>query len=299
MTGIIEYTPSNTLIAEFPEFRKITIYGTAEEPLFPLAQVQEFLEIGQIRVDRGDYEAGEDFIKIKCPGRDGHHEYNQYLLTEDGLYRVLYKSNSQVGKKFRRFAKVVMRELRLRGHVTLDGALEKLKELEIELAERDNKIAQMDQQLEEEHAMTMRYQLESAKFYTQKMAALERCLTLETRADDQSNSPQYNTEAQLERIKDHCMKRLYIYMIKPPAAIADEFPEFDENSDPPEDDEICFTICTRQLDKIACAEVHIYKDVPISALYNRLSLAGFDIIKGKRKFRGYISHVREIINSML
>jgi prophage antirepressor-like protein len=290
--SIIEYTPSNTLAQAFPEFTQITVYGTEEEPLFPVHQVQEFLGTAQIRLDKGGYELGEDYIQIECETANGVTRL-QNLLTEDGLYRVLFRTDTSVSKKFRRFTKVVMRELRLRGRVTLDGALEKLQELEATIKQRD-------EQLEAEHCEKVQYQRESERFYLQKMAAIERAAALEMRQIQvDTESPEY----QLERLKERYLKKTYIYIARPPKAIEEEFSDFD-NLEPVDDEEICFEVAFRaRPDQTACAEFHLHRDIKAEQLAVKLHERNFTVmVDGKihpRKFRGTIDELRGLFGTLI
>jgi prophage antirepressor-like protein len=293
MTDLIEYIPSETLAKEFPEFTKLTVYGTADEPLFPVSQVQEFLGTDRIRLDRGGYDIGEDYIKILCDRKDGRVN-EQNLLTEDGLYRVLFKTDTAVSKKFRRFTKVVMRELRLRGQVTVDDAIQKLHKLEQTIAARD-------QQLEEQHADLMRYKKDSEKYFHQKMDAQTKLLAAQVAIE--RNTDNYGAEYQLERIKGNCLKKVFVYMIRPPKAVEEEFPDYDENIEPTTDDEICFEISFRSRAEDPCAEFYVYKNITVERLYQKLRERDFSLMIGDKEhrsvFQGSLDRLRYTIDELI
>jgi prophage antirepressor-like protein len=129
MAAIIEYTKSQALTEQFPEFTDLTIYGTVEEPMFASQQIQEMLGITKIHYAR-DYTEGTDYVKFSGVAKDGKAR-EQNMFTEEGLYNIIARSRTDIGAKLRKFIKVVFRELRLRGQVTLTDALGKLqRELE-------------------------------------------------------------------------------------------------------------------------------------------------------------------------
>jgi prophage antirepressor-like protein len=141
-TQLIKFIPSEALAKEFPEFNKLDIYGTTENPLIATQQFQDLLGLDRLRLDKGEYDYGEDYIQMKCKGKDGKFR-EQNMLTEKGLYTVLARSHTELGKKFMRFVLVVMRELRTKGQVELEDALKKL--------------VTYDHQLTEEHHLMQKY----------------------------------------------------------------------------------------------------------------------------------------------
>lgn len=299
MTELIKYTQSIELAEEFPEFTQIEIYGDEDSPLFPIRQVEKFIECDRIRLDKGDYELGVDYIKTVCVGRDGHHNYEQNLLTEEGLYHVLFRTNTPVSRKFRQFTKIVMKELRLRGEVTLGSALEKLKE---EVAERNRIIAQQNQQLEEEHNEKLQFKRESERFYMQKMDAQQRARVAEMKLSQAQDVPDNSPEHLFELMQKVFLKRVYVYLSKPPKPIEDEFPEFD-GIDPVDDEEICFEVSFRAREQTSCTDFYIMKDIKMEAFHTELHNRNFTINLGDKvhasKFRGTIDDIRDLVNTML
>jgi prophage antirepressor-like protein len=298
MTDLIAYTPSAKLAEEFPEFTQITIYGDQENPLFPLGQVQEFLGTGQIRLDRGDYALGVDYIKALCNRKDGRAD-EQNLLTEEGLYHVLFRTKTPVSRKFRHFTKIVMKELRLRGQVTLDSALEKLK---WEIEDRDQKITDLNQQLDEEHNKRIQFQRSSEKFYMQKMDAISRAAAAEMKLKQAQDVADTSPEYLFEHMKARFLKRVYVYLVKPPKAIEDEFPTF-EDGDPTDDEEICFEVSFRARDQPTCAEFYMMKDVKMETFHTELHARNFTVMTNDKihasKFRGSIDEIRDLVDHML
>lgn len=109
MAEIIEYTQSIELVNAFPEFAELTVYGTSEDPLFKSSQVKIMLGIGNIRFQ--ELERGDEYVRLKIKTGGQIREVN--FLTEQGLYTVIHKSRTILGKKFRKFLKIVFKEIRL------------------------------------------------------------------------------------------------------------------------------------------------------------------------------------------
>lgn len=54
-----------------------------------------------------------------CISKDGkRHEQN--LLTEQGLYNVIFRSRTEIGKRFRKFVTEILKTLRKRGQISID-----------------------------------------------------------------------------------------------------------------------------------------------------------------------------------
>lgn len=303
-TQIIDYTPSQILAADFPEFSKITIYGTQEDPLFPVRQVQKFLGSDQIRLDRGGYKQDRDYVKLKCRGKDGK-SYEQNLLTERGFQRVALRSDTEIGEKLMDFVYIVLKELRLHGHVTLENAMAKTREYQEQLAKKDKLLAARDHQLEATHGEMIKYKRDSEKFYHQKMDMQTKLLA--TQVELERKTDNYSAEYQLEKIKENTMKKVYVYMVKPPKAIVDQFPDYDTDSEPTTDDEICFEVSFRTRDMDACGEFHVYRHITMERLHQKLHERDFSIMigeSGKEKehksvFRGSLDRIRYTIDELI
>lgn len=115
-------------IKEHPKFGSLQVFGTASEPLFTVAQVARL--IGQsLRVDRSYLESGLDYVRKVVPRQNGS-PIEQILLTESGLYNVIFRSMTLTGREFRIFITSVLRDLRTRDNTV---------NMIIELAEFDVK----------------------------------------------------------------------------------------------------------------------------------------------------------------
>lgn len=297
MADIIPFTPSEKLNDQFPELAQITIYGTSQDPLFPLSQVEDTIGSGRLRMDKG-YKLDIDYVKLVCKRSDGR-LWEQNLLTEQGLYKVLARTDTPVSEKFQTFTKVVMKELRLRGEVTLDTALHKLK---LEIDEQKAIISRQNEQLEAEHGQLVQYKKESERFYMQKMAAMERAIVAEKRLQDRENRDD-TPEFQVEKLKSRYMKSVYVYLVKPPKAIREEFSDFDEDLEPTEDEEICFEVSFSKRAQPTCMDgLYLHKNIKMSELELKLHDLDFTVtIDGKIRniFRGTMEDIRSLIAGML
>ena len=82
-------------IKQFEEFQ-IPIYGTYEEPLFKAKDIGELLGIEQIRKTIQNLD-------------------EQWFVTEDGLYELLFISRKPIAKQFRLWIRNTLKEIRLTG----------------------------------------------------------------------------------------------------------------------------------------------------------------------------------------
>ncbi len=110
----------------------LSFYGSTEEPLFALQDVADFLKVTKINLSKEiDFE-GEDYCKMKV--HRGGQIRELIFLTEQGLYNIISRSVTPIGRKFRRYVKVVLKELRTKGTVSREIAEQKYLEYEQELA---------------------------------------------------------------------------------------------------------------------------------------------------------------------
>lgn len=287
MTDIIPFTPSQQLADAFPEISQITIYGSTEEPLFPIAQVQTMIGSDRIQLDKCGYKLEIDYVKLVCARKDGR-ATEQNLLTEQGLYKLLMRTDTPVSEKFQAFVKVVMRELRLRGQVTIGTAVQELQKV----------LDQRNEQLEIEHTEKLQYKRESERFYLQKMNAIERAAVAEMRLKQAREAPNNSPEYIIERLKERYMKRVYVYLAKPPKEIEEEFAPLDE-LDPTDDEEICVEISfkSREL-RSSIAEIFTHRDIRLATLQDkfrdRFAITIEDGGLHQSKFRCSIDDIRAL-----
>jgi hypothetical protein len=69
MTELIEYKISPLLLTQFPDFQKLEMYRTVEDPLISVQQLQRLLKVQRIQLEKHDLE--EDYIKARGKYVDG------------------------------------------------------------------------------------------------------------------------------------------------------------------------------------------------------------------------------------
>src|ERR1700744_2989941 len=112
----MEATTINELAQELFENNDVRIFGTVEEPLFVANDIGNILEIKNIRTTIKDFDDTEKAVGI-VNGRGGNQQMT--LLTEKGLYHVLFTSRKQEAKRFQDWVFHVIKEIRLRGKYDL------------------------------------------------------------------------------------------------------------------------------------------------------------------------------------
>ena len=89
--------------------RRLTVYGTPQEPMFFAKDVSEMLELSNVSdmISRVDEDERSKFNL----GRQG----DGWFLTEDGLYEVLMQSRKPIAKQFKKGVKQILKEIRTTG----------------------------------------------------------------------------------------------------------------------------------------------------------------------------------------
>lgn len=208
---ILTFAKSGSLLSEFKEFDALRIYGTESQPLFVGSDVAKLIGFNtDIHYDR-DYDP-EDYIKIKIISGGQGREVNAF--TESGLYRTIFNLNSELGRKFRKFVTIVLRELRINKAVTLETALDKLQ---TDYNKNRTYIKNLEEQVDEEHAK-VRNQDDTVEKCVRKMRQLE----LEMQ-EVQARTPRHASwgyellrEDLLMKLKNNFLKKVYIQSIDPP-----------------------------------------------------------------------------------
>lgn len=94
------------------------IYGDFENPLFLAKDVAKVIEHTDSNKMIINVDADEK-VKKKVPTLGGIQE--MWLLTEDGLYEVLFQSNKPIAKEFKRKVKEILKELRKGNKLIVDS----------------------------------------------------------------------------------------------------------------------------------------------------------------------------------
>jgi prophage antirepressor-like protein len=92
----IAYDINNLLVSTFKD-NNITIYGTWEEPLFKAKDIGDLLGLEQIRKSIQNLDVS---MKVMEPGNTITGLKEQWFLTEEGLYELLYISRKPMSKGF-------------------------------------------------------------------------------------------------------------------------------------------------------------------------------------------------------
>ena len=121
--------------------KELTVYGTAENPLFLAKEVAEWIEYDPSSVNKmintvDDEEKGRNII----PTLGGNQE--MWTLTEDGLYEILMQSRKPIAKQFKKGVKKILHELRTKGVVNIATLSRKeLAKMVIEAEEEKERLA--------------------------------------------------------------------------------------------------------------------------------------------------------------
>ena len=92
--------------------RRLTVYGTMQEPLFLAKDIAEWIEHSNPAAMLNTVDEDEKGIRIVyTPG--GDQKVN--VLTEDGLYEVLMQSRKPIAKQFKKGVKQILKEIRMTG----------------------------------------------------------------------------------------------------------------------------------------------------------------------------------------
>lgn len=111
----------------------LNIYGNEQEPLFKARDVAEMIDYS--KTSQGYYDtqsmlrAVDDDEKLKAPTENLRSTPNPntyrgevWLLTEQGLYEVLFQSRKPKAKAFKKWVKQILKEIRTNGYY-MEGEL--------------------------------------------------------------------------------------------------------------------------------------------------------------------------------
>lgn len=98
---------------------QFTVYGTAESPLFLAKEVAECIDYtktsqGYYDVSRMVGTVDEEEKHLRTIFVDGRN-YEMWLLTEEGLYEVLFQSRKPIAKEFKKGVKEILKTIRKTG----------------------------------------------------------------------------------------------------------------------------------------------------------------------------------------
>lgn len=293
MTQLVVYTKSDDLQHEFPEFQTLDVYGTYEEPLFPGQQVQELLGISNINYNR-DYEEGIDYKKAISTAKDNKLR-EQNMFTEQGLYNIIFSSKTDLGRKFRRFVTVILRELRTKGHVTLQTALEKLQ---LESKKDKERIQMLDAVCEEEHEKRVAAERKSDMLYMSRFEYAEENNALETKLKFKEPVGQDALIAQ--SLKDKLCNKVYVELCKP----TDDMDYDADDDDPCEDEQYILGLSKTKDNKNPVAELYCLPKMSLKNIHDILIKRGFGVPNQKgamiaNRYRCSIADLKSAFDDMI
>lgn len=301
MTDIVEYTKSKMLSEQFPEFTGLTIYGKPDDPLFMGTQIRDLLDMSHINYAT-EYDEGVDFVKMKV--HSGGQMREQNMFTEQGLYNIIFRSRTELGKKFRKFVTIVLRELRTKGHVTLNMALAKLK-LELEAKDKTNQVLEneCDKQREINKLHERDYEEIRAKYYNKchQTSLVEKNthrLHEEITALKMQKHKEYQPVSREGRLwakaKEKCLTPLYFVHV-----------DADDDTTPADDDEAVWKLVkTQPAAEDHSFTVHVFKDVTPKTIHESLIACEMGVRTksgtwSANKYRGSLDSISHQVENVL
>lgn len=103
------------------------IYGTVEEPLFLAKDVANWIEHSNSRKMLNNVDDDEKLIAV-CDVTNSYttsksrNTQEMWLLTENGVYEVLFQSRKPIAKQFKKQVKTILKEIRIKGGYINEGA---------------------------------------------------------------------------------------------------------------------------------------------------------------------------------
>ena len=148
---------------------QFTVYGTAENPLFLTKEVADIIEYSASNSSKLTNLVDKDEKVrniITTPG--GNQEV--WLLTEDGLYEILFQSRKPIAKKFKKGVKQILHEVRTTGGYISTTPNDTPEEImaraltiaQATLAKREERLKQLEAQAEQQQ-VTIEIQTEEIK----------------------------------------------------------------------------------------------------------------------------------------
>lgn len=292
---ILDYNLSDYIKNDFREFGMIRVYGSRDSPLFIASDVAKILGMTRVRPDHNKWmTTGEHYHKMII---SKVHNQPIAVLTESGLYKYIARTDSPLSDKFMRFVSVVLKELRMKGVVTVEEAAKKYGEV---VKKYEGLETQLDEQNKE-----LRYQREKSEQYY--MQSFEYRMKLESKEQKNKFLEQTlkgdNQASLVSKLKEKYMKKFYITLIKPPKEVENEF-EYKVDEDEPTNDEECVFALHQKEPEDHCGMVYVHKDAKMADVHDYLCERQFGIkMKDgetyyKNKYRATIDQLIEIFDEL-
>lgn len=302
MTTQFLFSPNLNLQAQFPEFAGLTIYGTIHDPLFIIDQVKS---LGQISVNNmaRDFKIGEEYVKVKTIAKDGKtREQNMFTLA--GLYKVMFKSNSETGMKFQRFMHLIMNELRLMGYAEVNEITEKFKKLEEDNKKKTEFINTLEIQLEEEHEKALKAQKDAEKHMFKHYEIWSKYAELKDEMKKYSGRHSQSDRYFLEILREKFMMPVKICRIPKPACYrqAGETEECEKDLAeiyPGDDEDFYFTVEHDDSSNFHVGRVYIYKEIGEEGFRRFLRSRAFEPMRQKNIFFGSMEAINQVVDDLM
>lgn len=282
--ALIDYDPSQQLIAAFPEFSRVRIFGSSDEPLFLLADVQKMVGVENRHLDRDGYEHGKHLTKVKL--RSGNNKVTEAnAFTERGLYRFLSRHDTDICQRFEEFVYVTINELRRRGKVTLEQVTKRLGDDVTNLKRERDRLEKYNSnlldQVDDEHnkATLLANRLEYLARKSLTSSVNDRIIQVR-------NAIGYtDPEEELKRYKQVNMKPLYIYLSKPPPEMRGMVDQPAQGEEPVDGDMMVVEMAFDQCDlKSLVTTTHVFRNTRLSKLHEYLCERDFGVRNSKGEY---------------
>lgn len=123
---------SNDSIKKINLFSNIRIYGGLENPKYHLKDVSELLGVSDPISKTKDFDDDERELAFVINDVNKKTK-KKFLLTENGLQRFIYQSNTDVGKLFRKCIKYIIDELFTKRYITMEEVEDHIENKHLEL----------------------------------------------------------------------------------------------------------------------------------------------------------------------
>ncbi len=132
----MDNTSSDNLIIKKFEDLDITVYGTFDNPLFKANDIGDLLGIKHIRDTISKLD--DDCKVLKAADSIGGLQ-EQWFLTEDGLYEILFISRKPIAKQFKVWVRNIIKEIRKTGKYEVQKNIENITKSNMLIEQFSNK----------------------------------------------------------------------------------------------------------------------------------------------------------------
>ena len=159
---------------------ELSVYGTAENPLFVASEVAKMIDYG--KTASGSYDVNSMVRTVDSEEKEvrlimapNGKTLSTTLLTEDGFYEVLLQSRKPVAKEVKKKVKEVLKALRIKGRYEVEG-LPSLKsnasQTEIEKSRARALELEKEAEVIRQRTLEMKERIEYHKYLEEKFSSL-------------------------------------------------------------------------------------------------------------------------------